>query len=85
MTDDIEVHIAELVLHGFGPDQRQLIADHLAAALGPALAEHGIGSLASAGHIDHLQAAPVEVARPITARDAGRLGTSIAASLRQVP
>lgn len=85
MTHDIEVHIAELVLHGFGPDQHRLISDHLAATLGPALSEHGIGSLASAGHIDHLQAAPVEVARPITARDAGRLGTSIAASLRRVP
>jgi hypothetical protein len=80
---DIEIHIDELVLHGFDPAQRHLVADHLAAALGPALAEHGIGAWATqAGAIDHLATPPIAISQPITPHDAGRIGQGIAETLR---
>jgi len=79
---DLEIEIDELVLHGFDPAQRHLLADHIAAALGPALADGGFAWAAEDRAIDRLDAAPVAVQHPLSARDAGRIGHRIAATVR---
>lgn len=86
MKQRVEVHVEELVLHGFDPAQRHLIADHLAAALGPALADGGVAwAHGKYLAIDQLDVAPIAVERPITARGAARLGDGVARSIRRGP
>ena len=42
MSRPIELHIEELVLHGFDPHQRHVIGDAVHAELARLLAQHGI-------------------------------------------
>ena len=85
MKQRVEIHVEELVLHGFDPARRHLIADHLAAALGPALADGGVAWADRDLSIDQLDVAPVAVEQPITARGAARLGDGVARSIRRGP
>lgn len=85
MTRDLEIHIDELVLHGFDPAQRDLIAEQVAAALGSELAAGDPAWAVDGRAIDRLDVGPVPVSRPITARDAGRIGGGVATAVKGAP
>ncbi|OQA39752.1 MAG: hypothetical protein BWY52_03047 [Chloroflexi bacterium ADurb.Bin325] len=75
----IELHIEELALHGFEPDQRRAIAQAVEEALAQLLAERGLPpGWGEAAQIDRLEAGQFQVAaaaRPAT------IGGQIAAAL----
>lgn len=59
----IELHIEELVLHGFEPGQRLAIARAVEQALGALLLERGVPSAWAAGaQVDRLDAGQFQVA-----------------------
>lgn len=72
MKPNVELHIGELVLHGFAPQDRWRIADAVQSELTRAIAEHGLsapraGTLA----IAQLSAGTIEIARPGRAQAIG--------------
>jgi hypothetical protein len=72
----IEVHIDELVLHGFAPHGRARIGDAVEHAITTALAAHAGGLAADGGdaHADLVDAGAVHVsAQP----SAGAVGTAV--------
>lgn len=72
----VELHIEELVLHGFAPHDRHRIGDAVERELHRLLAERGI--LANAVAAPHLVAPAIRVANP---SHAGTVGRQIAASV----
>lgn len=52
---NIELHIEELVLHGFGANERASVADAIRAELEARLAEHGLPNVEEI-HVDRLDA-----------------------------
>ncbi len=61
---NIELHIEELVLHGFAPDDRYRIADSVECELVQLFAEQGMPQpLAQSGEIAHLDGGAFEAAR----------------------
>ncbi|MCC6444418.1 MAG: hypothetical protein IT210_13315 [Armatimonadetes bacterium] len=79
MIPPVEIHIEELVLHGFRPGDRHRISESIARELERLLAERGVPpSLAQSADIPHLDAGTV-------AADAGSppeaVGYRVAATL----
>jgi len=63
MTGNIELHIEELVLHGFEPHDRYRIGDAVERELVRLFTEQGVPqSLANGGEIDKLDGGGFEVA-----------------------
>lgn len=56
---DIELHIEELVLHGFSPFERRAIADAVRAQLESRIAQGGLDVTRDL-HIDRLDAGTIE-------------------------
>jgi hypothetical protein len=81
----IEVHIDELVLHGFPAHGRARIGDAVEAAIASALAAHG-GELADAdAHTDRVDAGAVSVAaRPSPVAVGGAVGDAVASAVARV-
>jgi hypothetical protein len=61
-SPDIEVHIAELVLHGFAPGDRRGVADALEAELGRLLAARGLALPAADIAVARIAADPIDPA-----------------------
>lgn len=75
----IQLHIDELVLHGFAPADRLQIADAVQAELTRLFAEQGASSaLRQGGEAGRLQAEPISVT---PAMPAGAIGTQVARSV----
>jgi hypothetical protein len=62
MKPNIELHIEELVLHGFSPLQRHTIADALGSELAARLADRGVAAKEEIS-IDRLDAGTVALPR----------------------
>jgi hypothetical protein len=76
---NIELHIEELVLHGFAPGDRHLIGDAVERELKRLFAEQGApASLAQIGARDYLDGGAFEAPR---AARAGAIGAQIAQNL----
>jgi hypothetical protein len=68
----LELHIDELVLHGFPSTDRDAIATGVRTRLAGLLAEGGLpGSLLDSGRVDHLDAGQYEPAPDAPARHTG--------------
>ena len=64
MTKNIELHIEELVLHGFAPGDRYRIAEGVEQELSRLLADRGVPqSLAQDGEIASVDGGSIEVAQ----------------------
>lgn len=69
---NVELHIEELVLHGFAPYDRQAIAAALQQALARLLHDHGVPpALTAGGRFDHLYAGAFNVAPGMSAQAIG--------------
>ena len=76
---EIDLHIEELVLHGFPPGDRNAIAEALRVELARLLAQHGVPpSLATGGEMPHADAGAFDL-RPGTRADV--LGAQIAGAI----
>jgi hypothetical protein len=75
----IQLHIGELVLHGFAPADRHHIADAVQAELTRLFAEQGVSSaLRQGGEAGRLRAEPISIT---PAMPAGAIGTQVARSV----
>jgi hypothetical protein len=80
---DVELHIEELVLHGFSPHDRWRIADAVQRELARSIAEHGIGAH-HAMAIPQLNAGTIRVAAPMRAHAIGaQVGRALHGALRR--
>ncbi|PXF58914.1 MAG: hypothetical protein C4B59_12555 [Candidatus Methanogaster sp.] len=76
MPKNIELHIEELVLHGFSPGDRYRIGEAVEQELSRMLADRGVPeSLALGGEIASVDGGAFEVA---TGSDAGVVGAQVA-------
>lgn len=76
---EIDLHIDELVLHGFPPGDRQAIADALRGELIRLFAEHGVPpALAAGGEMPHADGGTFNMR---SGEGAGSVGARIAAAV----
>jgi hypothetical protein len=76
---EIELHIEELVLHGFDPAMRRSIGRAMEQALARLIAERGVSpAIAHLQGATHEEAPSIEVDR---AASAGEIGAKIAAAV----
>ncbi len=76
---EIELHIGELVLHGFPPGDREAIADALRGELARLFAQHGLPpSLAAGAEIGHADAGAFDLR---SGSRADVVGTQIAGAI----
>jgi hypothetical protein len=80
---NVELHIEELVLHGFSPHDRWRIADAVQSELARSIAEHGIDAN-GAMTIPQLNAGTIQVAAPMRAHTIGaQVGRALHGALRR--
>lgn len=76
---EIDLHIDALILHGFAPGDRPLIAQALQQELTRLLTEQGVpSSLTHSIEVPHLQGANVQAASGLSPR---AIGTQVAQSI----
>ncbi len=79
MKRNIELHIEELVLHGFAPGDRYAIGKAVELELTRLFNERGISpSLSKDMHVDHLNSGEFNVAQGVKAET---IGTQIAGAI----
>jgi len=83
VAPNVELHIEELVLHGFSPHDRWRIADAVQSELARSIAAHGIAAQGAIA-IPRLNAGTIHIAAPLRAHTIGaQVGRALHGALRR--